>query len=195
MDKSSAAKDLIKQLKSKKAKDYTFITLFFLIFSIFIIFAIRPSLITAISLRQQRNDLEKLDAQYESVVANIVANQSTLENIRDGLYLINDALPTGALINKLVSDIESEGKTDSINFVKVDIGEVNLIQKIRDKPQSAVINIEATCTFENLLKFVQGLSNQRRLKLIKQFTISRDNQAASTSANLKVLMQIEGYYL
>lgn len=195
MDKSSAAKNILKQLKSKKVKDYTFISLFFLIFSIFIVFAIRPSLITAIALRQQREDLQKLDAQYESVVSNIVANQSTLENIRDGLYLINDALPTGALINKLISDIENEGRTDEINFIRVEVGEVNLVQKTKDKPQSAVINIEATCSFENLLKFVQGLSNQRRLKLIKQLSISKDIEQSSESAQLKVLMQIEGYYL
>lgn len=195
MDKSSAAKNILEQLKSKKVKDYTFISLFFLIFSIFIVFAIRPSLITAIALNQQREDLQKLDAKYENVVSNIVSNQSTLENIRDELYLINDSLPSGALINKLISDIESEGRTDSINFVKVDVGEVNLVQKTTDESQSVVINIEATSSFENLLKFVQGLSNQRRLKLIKQLSISRDNDQSSESAQLKVLMQIEGYYL
>lgn len=195
MDKSGAAKNILKQLKSKKVKDYTFISLFFLIFSVFIVFAIRPSLITAIALRQQREDLQKLDTQYESVVSNIVANQSTLENIRDGLYLINDALPTGALINKLISDIENEGKADVINFIRVDVGEVNLVQKTTDKAQSVVINIEATSSFEDLLKFVQGLSNQRRLKLIKQLSIYRDSEQSSESGQLKILMQIEGYYL
>lgn len=195
MDKPSPIKDILKQLKSKKAKDYTFISFFFLIFSIFIIFAIRPSLVTAISLRQQREYLQKLDTQYESVVSNIVANQSTLENIRDELYLITDALPSGALINKLVSDIEDEGKINSINFLSVNIGEVNLVQKTKGKAQSVAINIEATSTFDNLLKFIQGLSNQRRLKLIKQLSISKDNEGSSGSAQLKILMQIEGYYL
>ncbi len=195
MNSSGLIKTILKKLQSKKAKDYTFISLFFLIFSIFIIFAIRPSLVTAISLRQQREDLQKLDDQYEKVVSNIVANQTTLENIRDKLYLTNAALPSGALINKLVSDIENAGKTNSINFITIKIAEVDLVQKTTDKAQSVVVNIEAASTFDNLLKFIHDLSNQRRLKLIKQLSISKDDRQSSGSGQLNILMQIEGYYL
>lgn len=80
MKKIITIRQVLEKLKSKKAKDYTHITIFFLVFSIFIVFAIRPSLVTAFSLRQQREDLERLDTQYENVVSNIVANQSTLED-------------------------------------------------------------------------------------------------------------------
>jgi Tfp pilus assembly protein PilO len=196
MDKKTVTlKQIVEQLKSKKAKDYTYLTFFFLIFSIFIIFAIRPSLVTAFSLRQQRADLAKLDFQYENVVSNIVVNQSTLENLRDKLYLTDDAFPPGALINKLVSDIESAGAANSITYINENIGEVDLVQKTGNKSQAVLINVEATCTFDDLLNFIQGISSQRRLKLIKQLSIAKDTEEASESSQLKVLMQIEGYYL
>lgn len=195
MDRTVTLKQIINQLKTKKGKDYTYITIFLLVFSIFIIFAIRPSLVTAFSLRQQRADLAKLDVQYENVVSNIVANQSTLENLRDKLYLTDDALPHGAVINKLVSDIENQATANSVTFINVNIGEVKLVEKSGNKSQSVLINIEALSTFDDLLRFMESISNQRRLKLVKQLSVSRDLQEASESAQLKVIMQIEGYYL
>ncbi len=195
MEKPSFIRKILKTFQSNKVKDYTFISFFFLIFSVFVIFAIRPSLVTAISLRQQFKDLEVINLKYEKVVSNIVANQATLENARDRLYLIDAALPDSALINKLVSDIERAGNENSITFINLNVGEVNLVQKAGNKSQAVTINIEAACTFDNLLKFMQNLSNQRRLKMVKQLSISRDTGGSSESAQLKVIMEIKGFYL
>lgn len=196
MEKPNTIKEnVLKQFRTQKAKDYTFSSLFFLIFSVFIIFAIRPSLVTAISLNQQLRELKKIDSQYENVVSNIVVNQSEIESNRDKLYLIGQAMPSRALINKLVSDVENEGRADSINFVNLNIIEVNLIQQTKGAPESVIINVEAISTFDNLQKFMRGLSNQRRLKVIKKLSISRDTEISTESSELKVLMQIEGFYL
>ncbi len=195
MDKPRAVINLLNKLRSKKGKDYTYITVFFLIFSIFIIFAIRPSLTTAISLRQQYNDLQRLNDQYEQVVSNIVVNQATLENARDQLYLINDAMPDSPTINKLISDIEKAGSDNSINFSDITIGEVNLVQTAGQRTQQIVINVNATTTFDNLMNFIKDLSKQRRLKYVKQLSIAREVEESSQSSQLKVLMEIDGYYL
>ncbi len=107
---SSTIKELLKQFSSKKARDYGSLALFFIIFSTFIIFAIRPSLTTALTLAQKQKDLVKLDSEYESIVSSVVSNQAQLENVRDQLYLLADAMPNSPQINTLIKDIENEDK-------------------------------------------------------------------------------------
>ena len=192
---SSTIKELLKQFSSKKARDYGSLALFFIIFSTFIIFAIRPSLTTALTLAQKQKDLVKLDSEYESIVSSVVSNQAQLENVRDQLYLLADAMPNSPQINTLIKDIENEGQADSVAVNNVNIGEINLIQKSKNTLQPLLINVQLTCTFDNLIKFIQGVSNQRRLKTIKQLSISKDLTSSSQSAQLKVTMQLEGYSL
>ena len=57
-----------KTIFSKKTKDYTFIILFLLIFSIFIFFAVKPSLTTAVSLKKEEFDLQRVDLLYEKKI-------------------------------------------------------------------------------------------------------------------------------
>ena len=77
MDKQNLLKQLLKQINTKKAKDYTFASLFFIVLSIFVFFAIRPSLVTAFSLKKEEEELTKINTSYEAVISRIVTIQSS----------------------------------------------------------------------------------------------------------------------
>jgi Tfp pilus assembly protein PilO len=195
MDKQNIVKKLLKQIDSKKAKDYTYATLFFFVFSIFVFFAIRPSLVTAFSLKSQEGQLSQLNTNYESVISKIVSIQSSFETYRDDLHLFSEAVPLTPNMNKLIRDVEEATATNSVTIDKFSAGEVNLVDKSRGKLRSTIFSIEASSSFENLLKSLEDIYNQRRLKKIIRFVIKRKDLEASGSAGLKFQLDIEGYYL
>ena len=45
------------------------------------------------------------------------------------------------------------------------------------------------------MAFVKKVYGQRRLKLIPNLELARDKNESSPGANLKIKLQIEGYYL
>ncbi len=195
MDKQTLLKKLFKQMNTKRAKDYTFASLFFIVFSIFVFFAIRPSLVTAFTLKKQEEDLSKVDASYEAVISRIVTIQSSMETYRDDLHLFSEAVPSSPNLNRLIRDIEDAAATSSVSIDKFSAGEVKLVDKSGTMLNSTPFTVEATASFENLLQSIEELYSQRRLKRINKFRISRSKADASDSASLKFQVEVEGYYL
>lgn len=195
MDKQNILKQLLRQIDTKKAKDYTFASLFFIVFSVFVFFAIRPSLVTAFSLKKEEEELSKLNSRYESVITKIVEIQSSFETYRDDLHLFTEAIPPSPSINKLIKDLEEATAINSVTIDKLNTGEVNLVDKTKGKLQSTTFTIEAESSFEKLLKTLEDVYNQRRLKEIKKFDISKQKNESTASAELKLRLEIEGFYL
>jgi len=54
--------------------------------------------------------------------------------------------------------------------------------------------MEVTANFDNLRQFMTDLFLQRRLKVINNLVINRDRESTS-SADLKIALTIDGFYL
>jgi Tfp pilus assembly protein PilO len=189
---------ITKKIFGKKAQDYTFAILFFLIFSLFILFAIRPSLTTATGLKKEEFDLKKIDSEYESKIINIASVQSLMEEHREELPLLTDAISSHPQVNKLIDDIKRASDKTAFSLKRASIGEVNLLDTKQQKLQTLHLTIEGSSSFDTLIQFIQTLFHQRRLKIIQKMIISKDQQeqvSSTGSAQLKVLMDIEAYYL
>lgn len=195
MERFGIAKQLLKTLNTKQARDYLSLAFFFLAFAVFVGFAIRPALATAFSLRKQEGDLQRIDSRYEQVIASIVANQTEFETTRDKLPLIEEAIPKEPKINNLIGNIEQIARANSVSFKKVNVGEVSLVEGKKDKLKTVLIQIDANSTFEDLLQFIEELFNQRRIKFIKTIEVSRPQEVASESGQLNIKIHVEGYHL
>ena len=185
-------KDFFGKIFNKKAQDYSFSILFFLIFSIFIVFAIRPSLTTAFSLTKEGSDLKTLDSQYELQIGNIINLQSTMEENRDNLYLIDESISDSPQVNKIIEDIKKAGDSNSIIISNLSIGEVNLTELDNKSLQTLKISLEGFGNYENLMAFIKTLFNKRRLETIEKMQIIKEEDAGSEE--LKIKMDIQGYY-
>lgn len=188
-------KTLLKSIGEKKTKDYTFSIIFFLVFSVFIMFAIRPTLSKAIELQKEEEDLKLLDKQYEQILSRIVRIQNDFQAIRDKLYLVNEALPEKPKINVIIQDIQESASKNGFGIEKINVNKVNLIEQERDIFRSLVINLEASSSFENLVKFEKEIALQRRLKKIKLLEVVRNEFGATDSGTLKMKVYVEGFYL
>jgi Tfp pilus assembly protein PilO len=181
---------------SKKTTDYTFAVLFLLIFSMFIIFAIRPSLSTAFSLQKEEKDLIKVDKLYEDKIITIAQVQALIEENRNDLPLLYQAITTFPQVNKMFDDIKQAADSNSFIIKKANIGEVNLFESNKKSLQTIKVTIEGESKFEDFTKFSQSIFNQRRLKMIKNVKITNKNDMiASGSGQLKIQLDIDGYYL
>lgn len=187
-------KHLISSLNDKKTKDYTYTTLFFVIFSIFIFFAIKPSLSTAINLSKQEKELLSIDNKYELLIGQIVQIQSALEDVRDRLYLIDEALPPQPNLNVIMSDIQNSATKNNVAIRSMSIQRINLVESKKNAFRSMVVNVELGSSFDDYVRFERELILQRRLKNIKSVTIDRE-ALGSGSATLQIKAEIEGYYL
>ncbi len=187
-------KYILTSLKETRTKDYTFTTLFFIIFSIFIFFAIKPSLSTAIGLSKQEKELKATDQKYELLIGQIVQIQTALEQVRDRLYLIDEALPSQPYLNVIMSDIQRSATKNNVSVRKIAVQRVNLVETKKDVFRSMIVNVELGSSFEDYVRFERDMMRQRRLKNIKSVIIDRE-ELGSESATLKIKAEIEGYYL
>ena len=184
---------LLKSIFEKKSGDNIYVIFFLLIFSIFIIFAIKPSLMTAYSLKKEEIDLTKIDQVYEEKINDIALIQTQIEENRDNLPLINQSISEQPEVNKVIEDIKKIADKNSLVINKATIIDINFSKTNKEK-QNVKLQVEATTSFDNLGQFMRDIFDQRRLKLIDNVVINRDKESTS-SGNLKVDLTINGYYL
>lgn len=187
---------MIKQFTSKKAKDYTYAVIFFLIFSFFIFFVIRPNLVNVFSLQEELGKLRIMDAGYENVIKKIINIQTFLETNRSDLYLLDQAVSSTPQINKLVQDIETAASASGIIVTQINISKIDLKDKaVRTSKNVLTVNIATHTGFKEARVFVDSLISGRRLKTLKSITLDRNEKGSSSSAELDIKIDLEGYYL
>lgn len=189
MNKFRISKDIF----SKKITDYTFSILFFLIFSSFVVFAIRPSLTSIFALKKEESELKKINSLYEEKILNIALIQQQLEENREKLNLLNEAIPNYPQINKMIDDIKQAAEINSFLIKRFDVSDLNLFPANKNNLETIKITIEGISNFDNSLQFMTYLMNQRRLKTIEKIIIAKDEESTASS-QLKISFDVEGYY-
>lgn len=187
---------LKERMQVKKVTDYSYMILLFISFAFFTYFVIRPNVLTIFSLQEELGRLRILDSGYENVIKKIVDIQSFLEENRADLYLLEEALPNLPQINKIVDDVQNSASSSGIKISSMAISNVDLKDIVREPKRKMInINLDAGGVFPNSKKFVNKIIDGRRLKIIKQLKLSQDTEGGTESAALKLIMEIDGYYL
>ncbi len=190
-------KSVIKRnLLVKKATDYSYTILFFISFAFFTFFVIRPNVLTILSLQEESGKLHILDTGYENVIKKIVDIQSFLQDNGQDLYLLDEAIPTLPRISKLVVDTQNSASSSGMDLKTMSINKVDLrdVQKKLVRRQIS-ITLDGASNFIQSKEFITQIMNDRRLKTIKQITFDQDEKSGSASGGLKLLLEVEGYYL
>lgn len=192
MDRSK----ILKVLSSKKAKDYTYSIAFFLVFSFFVLAVIRPNIISVFTSNAKIEQLEKDNSALSKQIDYVIQTQQNVEKVRDDLYLLKEAIANFPQVSKVLSDLNLSLEQNNISVDKINIGEINLKDKGKNqKLKTVTLQIFGSGMYDDFKKFIDTLYNQRRLKLIKGITISKDDKAGSESAKLQMKFEVEGYYL
>lgn len=183
-------------LRKKEVKDYTYAILFFGIASFFAFFAIKPALSIAFTLKQQATQLRKTDDIYEKNINQILQIQNDLEKIRDKTYIVEEAIPKMPDTKILVDDIRQAANSEGITIREFNLSAVDLKKKGRDENlKSLSIDMETDANFSQINSFIRRLAGQRRLKQVSGVKITRKEVFSTESAQLKINLEIESFYL
>lgn len=181
-------------VKSKRTVSYFTITLTLFSLSFFGLLAIRPTLITAVSLLKSVSDLRKLNIEYENKIGTIVRAQSEYEQIRDELPLVEAALPKTASFHTLAKSLENFAQNTNVNLSQLQIDSVS-ISKL---PPTGKLNefdfsLTASGDYSSVSSFLQTILNSARIVTIDSLDFVREG-AATTSGNLKITLKASAYY-
>ncbi len=190
-------KSIIKRkLLTKKTADYSYTVLFFVSFAFFTFFVIRPNILTILSLQEESGKLHILDIGYENVIKKIVDIQSFLEENRSELYLLDEALPTLPKISNLVNDSQFSASNSGMNLSAMSLSKVDLRDTQKKTTRKKInISLEGGADFLQSKEFITEVMNDRRLKMIQKITFDQDTKLGTSGGALRLLLEVEGYYL
>lgn len=190
---NKAYKSLVPFMESKKAASYFALTLSLLTLSFFGLFAIRPTLITAISLMKQVSDLRKLYVDYENKIGSLLRAQSEYEQIRDDIPLINAALPANSSFSKIAKGIERFAAQESLTINQFQIDPVTISSPpVASKLYDFGFTIIGIGKYSSISSFLGHLTNWQRIVSIKSLEFTQTGGTAS--GNLRVSIKASAYY-
>ena len=191
MDKKS----VIKQLFRGKTKDYSYTVAFFLIFSFFVFYVIRPNLITVFEIKAKIKQLKEIDKKFADQIEKIIEVQAEFEGSRDDLDLLQEAISRQPEVNKVLSDLNVSSGESKMVAERIVVSDINLKDTgSLNKLKSLLINMDLLGTFTNTTEFIKKIYSQRRLKYFPEIELSQVEET-SESANLKIKLEIEVFYL
>lgn len=190
---SKVLKRITPFVDSKKTASYFALTLSLFTISFFGLFAIRPTLITAISLTKKVSDLRKLYVEYENKISSLIRAQSEYEQIRNEIPLIGQALPVNPSAGKLAKAVEKFAARENFVINQFQIDPVPItVPDTSGKLYNFGFVLVGTGKFSDISAFLNHLTNWQRIVSIKSLEFTQ--AGGTSSANLRVSIKATTYY-
>lgn len=190
---SRANQKLKPVLKNQRTASYFTITLSLFSLSFFGLFAIRPTLITAVKLINEVNDLRNLNLDYENKISNIIRAQSEYEKIRDAIYLIDKALPMNANFPELARGLESYAARSNVTIgqLQIDAAPISQLPHSSKLHQYGYVLI-GSGDYPAVSSYLKHLTNWKRILSINSIDLS--HEGSSEGGLLRISMKGSAYY-
>lgn len=182
------------QVKDKKTSSYFTITLSLFTLSFFGIFAIRPTLITAISLVQKVSELKSLNIAYEDKISNLLRAQMEYERIRDSLPAIDAAIPSHTVFPSFLKKMELVAEKYQIEIQQLQLDTVPIPKGDTDIGLKTYgFHLNAVGDYPSLLLYLQAITTWKRLLSVESFDMSAEG--STRSGMLRLNLKGSVYYL
>lgn len=180
-------KKIIALLQDKKVQNYSFLIVFFILFAFFVIFAIRPNLLTAFNLQKELQDLKLESREFESKIQKIVAYQTILEQHRDDLPLLDQAVPSSPELANVIEDVRQSATDSGVLIDTLSVESVDYKAKSKgNELQTFSVNANASSTPQDLREFLDLLVNQRRLKSFEIVDVSKSDFTDDSANDINI---------
>lgn len=172
--------------------------------AMFIVFALRPTVLSILTLQKTIVESEKTLTQLESKVKNLQAAAIQLESIKPFLTILNTTIPnTGAMYSPLSSAVESLVSQTGTTLEGTSLGSTLLFSRVLtpfapNKNQSVVLlpfSVRVTGTFPAVSAFLTQLLSMERIIMIDSATVTKDAGSKSVIPSVSLNMSGNAYYL
>jgi hypothetical protein len=193
------------ELEKPKNKIYTSVIFSFLAISLFAWFAIKPTIQTIIYLQREISDKTVLDKSMEQKIANLIEAQTNYENVKNQLYLMEDAIPVNPDSLDAVIQLKNLVNTTEATISSLQVSQVPIFSDTNDLKQGIpsnnnyAVNSIVSGMYPDIEQYLTSLVGMRRIFSIDSLTISPDSEnekrTSSTSAKmLRLIIQLKSYY-
>jgi hypothetical protein len=140
---------------------------------IFSLFALRPTVITIISLVKEIDEKEAVVAALDQKISDLQVARNVYSQELPNIPVIEDSIPTSPSPDIIVRQIEGLSSKNSVQVLGVSVGELTLVGKEVSKNKNndlkplpagtkeMTISIGVTGTFQNLNAVVKDIENLR----------------------------------
>ncbi len=190
---NKAYKKITPFMESKKTASYFSLTLSLFTLSFFGLFAVRPTLITAISLTKQVSDLRILYLNYENKIGSLIRAQGEYEQIRNDVHLIDETLPENPAFSKLAKTVEKFAKQENfiINQFQIDPLPISMTQP-KGKLYEYGFTLVGNGKYSSISSFLNHIVNWKRIVNIKSLEFAQTG--GTSSATLRLSLKATTYY-
>ena len=161
--------------------------------SFFGMFDLRTTLLTAVSLIKEVNDLRALSLSYETKISNIITAQSEYEKIRNSIPLIDKAIPQSSEFAKFAKGMETIATKNQISINQFQIDQAPISQiAAKGKVNQFNFILIGSGNYSNINSFLNDSVNSLRLITIGALDLS--SEGGTISGILRMSMRGKAYY-
>jgi len=167
--------ELIPDLKREKAQQYITIVLTLTTAIVLGLFAINPTFSTIANLQKQIADNNFVEQKLQQKMNNLAILQQKYNSIQSDLPTVYDAVPATTQIPLFMAAAQSVAKNSSLTLSSFQTSEVNLSEPSVEKYASFDFTITANGTYQNILEFLDKITNFQRVIALKDIILSTRN--------------------
>ena len=198
------AQDLRRYYRLPSVQVSLTIVLSLFVMAIFIAFALRPTIVSIVTLKKTIEESQKTLQQLDTKVNNLQKASAVLETIKPQLPIINTSIPNkGAMYSPFTSTIETLSAQSLTQLENESLGSTLLFSRILapftpNKNQSVIsmpYSVRVTGAYPDILAFLTKLLTMERVVTIDAITITRE--VATKSKTTIVSLNVSGstFYL
>ena len=169
-------------------KNYKMVSFLLITVAFFTFFAIRPSVSMIVNLAKEKAEYERIDANLESKIQQILTTQYNFMQLLEEKDLINQAIPNSHQIEKTKALLERDLETE--NFT---IGSISIRPTEKVGLNSIDIKFAGAGKYNQVIDFLKYVYNSRRVMTYNDLTLESQNQS-SASAAISLSTTISSYY-
>lgn len=174
------------------------------VIAIFISFALRPTIVSIVTLQKTITESKKIQLQLDKKVKNLQLAATQLETVKQFLPNIDTSIPNqGAMYAPLTVAVENLASQNGTTLDSETFGSTLLFSRIispftPNKNQSVIVlpfSIRVTGSYQNIFTFLTKLLSMERIVMVDSIGITKE--AATKESELKVALNVSGsaYYL
>ncbi len=197
-------KNIAPVLKKPRMRATTAAVFSFLAASLFLWYAVRPTAQTIIYLQREIADKTVLNQQMEAKITSLIEAQSTYENIKDRLPLLDAALPHNPDAIILARQLRNIANISQATISALQIPSVPLTtdesspgaKLIPQKPlQEFSVTMVIMGPYASIKTFLSSIANLRRITSIEMLAIRQDATTVASAGNvLQLSIRLKSYY-
>lgn len=183
-------------LKSKFVKAYSPLIFSLVAIAIFSFYAIRPTVITILSLQKSIDEQTSILNRLKEKVGNLTQGKQNYENLSGSVKKkLDNLIPNNPAIPQLINTItyaaaRSEASVSGLQFQTIELGESS--NSLNKDAQITPINVNliAQGSYPNLMRFLSALKRTDRL-----ISIHSINFVQPADASLIMSVNAKAYYI